>query len=835
MQILAHQGPNWRRHALDVHPATKQTAIGVGRTIIIYNSEGVFDTELRATGRGAVSSVHFCRALGLTHLLLAATSERSIRIFDTHARRIVRTIAHEFGKPLTKGYRIVCARFVPDAPHLVLLFFEHASLKQPVVGIVANVSENANANCSGNGILVAQFELDDIEMIKTVVDVMGTEDRHDSGGGTCVLVGGSKMVYALCILNGEVTKVIVHEGNDIHDFSVTRCDQALRLAVLQGGRDGRPTIYSVSNANKKWKHELLPISSASASIAMTSHQSPTQATKVISVKKEEFESQSILITDNTKTNISNNIISNSNINVTHNVSNNNRSGKTSNNKLKQDNNNLAISCEWISETDIVTSDPRGTLLAWHVPKNTTELQLTCIRQQAHTRQIFSICSARINSCVTISMDRTAAMWHLTNMHIDTPTLSLCWRTLRSNGGVSAVTSSRSTEKETDRIHVAFASGAGAVVRASMTSLETIVLDEISETSVTGSALGKRSRRCIDALGTLIKSDDCRAVEGDDVIYCVNDGVVGVITDVREEGEKEQENGYVPSKEGDSGENGVNVVCKWPKLHGGKDNGKMKGGRSSWLHGDQLVLYNRGGNNNGRCNFSVLTVAKSENNCTYKLVSSGTKKENEIVDVNDSDNAVKNQLSSSKVMVTCIFKRAGCSSSSILAGDSDGKVYLREIDESGTYKLREVKIFTHKRLRKIECMSFDSWTNLIALSDSDGTLVVQSLDGRGTEIEMGAARQAMKFYWGGNSNEDGDTKDVKTSLLVSVLKNDQVLVWLCSIGENSLNVVENVELKEHWGSVNDLAWFSPSSSCLISGGHDGSVRVWDVNRLPKIKQ
>lgn len=127
MEILAHGGANWTPNAVDTQHKTGQTAVAVGRTVLIYKADGEFESELRATGHGRVQSVNFCKSPALTHLLAVAT-QNHIRIFDTisrrHFRSNVETTLHAYCKKNARAaaFNLFTVRFVPGLPYLVHVF-----------------------------------------------------------------------------------------------------------------------------------------------------------------------------------------------------------------------------------------------------------------------------------------------------------------------------------------------------------------------------------------------------------------------------------------------------------------------------------------------------------------------------------------------------------------------------------------------------------------------------------------------------------------------------------------------------------------------------------------
>lgn len=122
MHVLAFRGPNWTSEATDVSENGETIAIATGRTVMLYERNGTCTAEIRATGRGRVSSLAFCKAKALTHLLAVLTTDAVIRLFDVYSRRIVRNVSD--GRPATMDNfqgTPFAVRFVPNAPHIIFL------------------------------------------------------------------------------------------------------------------------------------------------------------------------------------------------------------------------------------------------------------------------------------------------------------------------------------------------------------------------------------------------------------------------------------------------------------------------------------------------------------------------------------------------------------------------------------------------------------------------------------------------------------------------------------------------------------------------------------------
>lgn len=717
MQILAHAGANWNPNALDVHPHTGQTAIGVGRTVLLYTVDGRFSGELRTTGRGLVLSVSYGRDKGVSHLLVVATSERNVRLFDVEARRIARSVNESAFKEINGS--VIYAGFLRGAPYLVLIVFDTGAY------IVMDLQ--------GPSSLVVERCSLPLHRVRTVVD-MAVPLRTVFIAG---IHGLSGAVYSLSFDDYSAKRCFekrtMYSGIAFHDMAAEPLaskdsQETFRVAFIFEGRI-EPVIFRALDAMAPWTPHIEKALADVKKLSPTSKQTPKD---------------------------------------------------------------LHVCCSWLNSRDIVTSDARGTLTMWRVSSN-DRATLLCRRSAAHIRQIFAIKPhAQGRQCVTISMDRTTATWRLTGCSRDSPELLLCWRTLRSNGPIRAL----SSVTYDDKTVIAYTSAAGAIIEFALNQGFTQV---IGETVPVGNVLGKRSRVTIDILHSLRSSIS----KPQTALYHLCDGTAGVIV------QRDDELQCIP--------------CKWTR----KANSKKR--RRDWS-----------GNGNGACGsiWPVHGALASQDRDGALIVWSPSgdyaKESGDHCKLEPSLLTLHN----ARVSVVCSLDVG------YIFGNENGNIY-------SCINGRCVPITSCHTLSCVTSVAVDDVTLAIAIADCNGLLLSAKLSEHiklATDklpnfemlspslIKLSIDRAVVKMAWSSGSAaeehcqtpiDNPNISKFPDKRLVTIHKNNEVIVWQLRGSE----LFEQSHIKEHSGSVNDIAWVD--SQHILTGGSDGTLRLWDILRLPTV--
>lgn len=500
-------------------------------------------------------------------------------------------------------------------------------------------------------------------------------------------------------------------------------------------------------------------------------------------------------------------------------------------------NNLRTSCVWLTRQDIITSDTRGALIVWRVMndddggrKDNRIVQL-CRRDAAHVRQVFAIVRLGQRQCVSISMDRTACVWRLIGCECDNPRLALCWRTLRSNGPVRAVMATMTSKPEAIELcsrsgdsdeHeratpvLAYTSAAGAVLAFALCGDRPFVLGEAQPISC---ALGKRGNNAIDTLVPLQWRNTNATPSPRLALYRASNGMMGVIGP--RDGELQHR------------------VCKLAKH---ETCGKPSSDLLFPVDGALLSV-----DENGKLAAQMLRDDDAENSC---IPQAGDFKLNAT--------HVATCFDAATISAGSALLKGGDASAGYIIGDTSGAAYVCARKECRRVPLG-------RKLGRVTCIAVDEDTTITAIADCQGALVTiqlnqcvtvaSLLEARGDQIipdknkvdngivqsnliQLTSERSVVKMAWNTPGNQknklavfgesNGAINEMDKKYLVTVLKNSEVIVWeLCGP-----SLKERSHIKEHFGAVNDVAWIG--HQCLVTGGNDGTLRKWDILRLPTVK-
>lgn len=475
------------------------------------------------------------------------------------------------------------------------------------------------------------------------------------------------------------------------------------------------------------------------------------------------------------------------------------------------NSRFIVCCEWISDNVVITSDAPGSLYMWHVDvkSNQAEKSILYIRNHAHTRQVLNIHTMiGHDMCLSTSMDKTMAMWRMMGMKQDIPCLALCWRTLRTTGAVTAVGG--------DEDGIVYGCEQGTLTRVGK---DKSVWDTNVASEGTVNEAGKRMRsRHINSL---------IGIDNEQTLFKTCDGEVGVLKW--------------------NADSRVKVsVCKL----GNKQRRANK--QVSSMHGDLALVESKGKGKKDIIEVWQLGTNKNNNNDNKSNCFGWMK-------VGTLCNIGHNHFVSS-----CEFnvgQRHG-----IAIGTHSGQItiWVRQ-DQVHFYSISDVNEEYYGKSMDCICVSDDTHDGgVLAVCDSDSNLIIHWFDGdrlqtrARTVKQLGNQSKVTRMAWNPTSSrcyENGahpcsngrDTCEAvtmtstMTKYLVTVHANDQVLVWTVGLCRNDdddgrggvgdrIDLGQRGTIKEHFGAVRAVSW--TNSSHVVTGGQDGSVRHYDVTRLPQ---
>ncbi|KAI0564304.1 WD40/YVTN repeat-like containing protein [Gracilaria domingensis] len=452
---------------------------------------------------------------------------------------------------------------------------------------------------------------------------------------------------------------------------------------------------------------------------------------------------------------------------------------------------------WDVDQILYTTDTRGTLYAWEID-DACQMRYFAQRHYAHSRQIFAIKSVENEVIFSISMDRTLAKWCIS--HVAQPSLTLQWRTMRTQGPVTALASS-SRKHGTDEGYISYTTASNSVACVKWIPGEHF-FSLVAEACPSNPELGKRKRETISYVTTpdQLFDQSFSSVEEQSqtlFVFGFSDGKRGTfsITDGK-----------------------VNV---------------------SELQRDHSTTLRRiyGGSSNRENNKK--NESTNKNFVPSAFDERGKRGE---VDLGTSVSvaALGNVLEDDKVTSACLLpKRCRCDEECMdfLLGSAKGCLYFLSKGTETTLLSQSLSASS------ILCVEYQPNFSLIAISDSGGMLTTlkwsnTELQNQANGKESQAKAKAINRYelpsavrfmrWSESVSTKYSSGSVSSYLLVA-LQSGETLLW-SSDTEGTLN--RRAQLREHRGRVNGGVWFE--SSYILTAGEDGTIRCWEVDQLPQSK-
>ncbi|CAN8061986.1 unnamed protein product [Agarophyton chilense] len=452
---------------------------------------------------------------------------------------------------------------------------------------------------------------------------------------------------------------------------------------------------------------------------------------------------------------------------------------------------------WDADQILYTSNARGTIFAWQL-NDASQLQFFAQRRYAHTRQIFSIKSVSSKIIFSISMDRTLAKWHVTEA--GQPSLALQWRSLRTHGPVTALSMSTRLQRA-DECYIAYTTGSNSVACVKWTPHEHQFFLE-AEASPSNLALGKRKRGTISYVTTLDQLfDDSFAA-------------------VKEEHETLFVFGFAEGKRGTF------------TITDGKVTVSPLQSDSSVTLRQALVA--------DPTSESRKTFEPTNNSSVPSAMSERKKKREVGMNNSVSLSMLENVLENDKVTSACLLPARGPEKGEqmcYLLGSEKGLLYFLSKEQKITL------VSTSLAASSILCIEYEPVSSLISVSDTNGVLFTlkwceteSSCQTSGTEgqvcensvnrYELSSPIRFMR--WSSQASDEDSLASVSTYLLLA-LQNGETHVWS---SDNKGRLSLRTKLREHRGRVNGAVLFE--SKYILTAGEDGTVRFWEIDRLPQSK-
>lgn len=500
---------------------------------------------------------------------------------------------------------------------------------------------------------------------------------------------------------------------------------------------------------------------------------------------------------------------------------------------------------WTDREYLVSSDARGSLTLWHVDNKDSAVRKVACRPRAHVRQVVCIRIVRTRGSngrvkpfpfiLSASADRTVAMWRLSGMNEDATSFKLMWRSMRTTGVVAELSLKQCKVEhgrpDIDLDHakesiLTFATSDGTVTSLFLPSELPVadenycsahipyVLSELLVATANGGKLGKRTRGSKNRRdragrgngkedkGALTSGND-NAIAGlansiDAMVltqFLTGDGNLGVV--------RQTSDGRVTYS-----------ACK--RARGDGSNKGTHGLEQD--RGLETMTTDTGFLDFCNGHLSSLAVVESERK-------DGTKK----WEVSERFVASIASLQSKGVMTAIaahpsleLYLVTGCDGCVWqCSSQCDPQLLYSRSSATGTFTSAAV-----------------ASDGAVALGTSHGEVMVSASGAcrfRKTESERCDWKEEINWQLAGM--EKASVVRLRWScdsrMIVVILGNGEISIWDRTEGGEggASNVMSEItRIKAQLGGVKDAVWTSLHT--LVTGGADGSVRMWDVTRLPK---
>lgn len=769
MQVLAHHGPNWTSEAVDTSTDGDVIAVAVGRTVMLYSIRGACNAELRATGYGGVVSVSFCQSWGLTHLLAVLTNESVLRVFDVAARRIVRNVC-DGRNSLTDRPKggPFAVRFFPGAPHTIFLLLS--------TGYWHLLQIN-----TPKASLVAKGSLP----VHTVSSLTSDSSRlYVSGadGNSSVLVE-----ISLSLNRNGVSTTVVVRTQKITPF-VTAGDISVRpngnhLAVMST-RLTTPFIFKHRDGDGGLRDAV------------------TEAVGLRDIARK----------------------------------------------------GIRACVAWINNEYLVSSDARGSLTLWHAGSQGCIAREVACRPRAHMRQVVCIRTVRAYSrggspklfpfILSASADRTVAMWAFPGVSEGSASFKLVWRSMCTTGAILELSLKHSRDEcwssgvdsnhADEEIILTFATSEGTVssllvpVGLPITDKSVCpvhvpqILSDLRVAAVNGGKLGKRTRgskngrerpgngngREDESASTLSNAKTIAGLTNSTInmVYAqflTGDGNLGVI--------RRTTDGRITYS-----------ACKRVRGAG------VATGTHGQEQGRNIGIWTMQTGFLEACDGHLLSLSVVESE------RKGGVKRWEVL-----EHPVASILNlQSRAPLLAVSAHPGLELFLVVCRDGSVWQCSRTCDPQMLYVWPSVTGPRGEGDRgALTCVAV-AFDGTVALGTSQGEVIVSTPGAcRSRKVESEGNDRKAEIAWQMAVAGKAPTARMRWSwdsrMIAVILGSGEVSIWARLKGSEeqvSDTMTEFTRIKVHYGAVKDAVWTSPRT--LATGGSDGSLRLWDVSRLPK---
>lgn len=526
-------------------------------------------------------------------------------------------------------------------------------------------------------------------------------------------------------------------------------------------------------------------------------------------------------------------------------------GRNSSDPRHKAHKNVIRACvTWVDDNFLISSDARGSLTLWHVDDDEQLARKVACQPRAHVRQVVCIRPVRTCRCdsnpkrlpyvLTASADRTVAVWGLSGMDEDMVAFKLSWRSIQTTGCVQHLSFKKcmdeQEQRETDsndtgkRAVLTFATSNGTV--SSIVIPTTLPVGDKCESSVQiphtlsemtvaashESKLGKRARGSKNGRGRT--NDENGTGSGSTSVHPSSKVIVGLsgcsdATIIAQFLTGDDRLGFI-QKTTDG-----RITCSTRTARASKENlrtEQRREGLDVWTI-DKGFVEGRGGH------LSLLSASESELKYSTKSwevwSSSGV-----------SSSSSQQRASLLAVAVHPVHEL-------MIVVDCEGRIW---------------QCFTHRNPKLLHSWSDDveeneenskiSFTSVavaidetVALGTSCGKFLVSARGACRIQDGSGMDERREGFEWQKGSLEGCASVGVirwsfDSRMILVVQSNGTVSIWTRQDGNNGKDggvMNEVTRIKVQHGAVKDAVWVAART--LATGGSDGSVRLWDVSRLP----
>lgn len=774
MQVLAHSGGNWTPGALAVQTGTGIIALAVRGTVLLLADDGAFSGEIRGLGRGRVTSLCFCSAPALTHLLAVGTSEGLVRVYDVETRRICRRVRDAQKSKTPDAAAVSALAFIPQCPNLLVIasaarFVQVCRLESdakvqfmPKVSLTMHIAGLVCVQCIPN------------HPTKLLV---GGQMPNSEGAASC-----HGVLLTIDLQTRAVVSTIEYADGVVHSMSMRRgvstgaiADTAPEVAVVSGST-GVPTLFQFRGT--EWHS-----------------QSSTQHAP-LNVKKRK---------------------------ISHNAA-QGRDG----NQVSAGRTPYTASLTWISEHLVMCSDATGAISLWHSAVFESGLVKVFERPDAHKRQVFAIVPrAQDKGFISFSMDRRTRVWSMAppKRDGDLPNrLCLNWESIGTGGAVQSIClrgDSENWEAKEASISLGLAPtvsstlgvgcGDGTLSVWLLSHKFPSLLKRMFVESVIHGGGGT-----VTGVATLraVALDVSQSLPGNGIVFGTSDGRLGIAVSADE-----------PSD--------FRVLIATPprRKASGRDTPRRIIAVSAGSLGTALSL-----DDSGRIrawNLSQNSAQSGQNDTCFRATP--TPKRTVAEAIPDMD------------IITAFgeLDLGSCDTGKqmLVLGDRRGNIAATTANAKGSVSVSYVLHANDTQCSSITCLSFCSGRSILGAADVKGSIVtvrVDIVDDKTTDddsvvltvlcfIRSAHAQLVTSISWGVRRCSNSDTASSCDEMLASTGGAGSAVVWVC---DASGQITKRAELRGHVGRVLCSVWVTPHT--IVTGGEDGTIREWDVDKQPTPK-